>query len=64
MWWLYSFVNEISIMWCNSNFVVSHLQQWWFDTKATSDKNLYFDEGCLFMTDSTLEMYQEWEKKH
>ena len=33
------------------SFIVSTLQPWYFDTKITSEKKSYLDEGWLF-TDS------------
>ena len=45
----FTVLQVISTIQYGINFIVSPLQPWYFDTKITSEKNSYLDEGWLFI---------------
>ena len=63
MWWLCSFLNNLSIIQCGINFVVFSLQPRQFDTKITSEKKSYLAEGWLYIDRLKVESVPEMINK-
>ena len=63
MWLLYCFVNKMYILYCCSNFIVSPLQPWYFDTKKYQIEIGAVTKNGFLLADSKFEVYQEREIK-
>ena len=58
MWWLYSFINKISIM---IVILLSFPLQSQSDTKVIPNKKAMLLTGDFLLADPMLEVYHEWE---